>query len=158
MCSGLKSEPLIYYGEGFRQNVYVNVKGFREIEDASYRRDPDYVLSGWQRMLWFLSEGQLGFAFAPPQDSISMLCKRDITDRAQNILIYGLTIDDDSYLVSDGETIYYAVQVYIDYPLQSGFSASRYKRFFAVILINVEDGRLQGYTVGASDGFLVDFY
>ena len=155
---GVKNEPLIYYGEGFREHVYVNVKGFREIEDATYRRDPDYVLSGWQRVLWFLTEGQFGYAFAPPQDNISMLYKRDINERVKNILVYGLAIDDDSYLVSDGDTVYYAVQVYIDYPLQTGFAASRYKRFLAVILVNVEDGRLQGCIMGEPDGFLVDFY
>lgn len=155
---GVKSEPLIYYGEGFRERVYVNVKSFREIEEVSYRGEPDYTLSSWQRGLWFLSEGQLGFAFAPPQDNIPMLYRRDINDRVQGILIYGLTIDNDSYLVSDGKTFYYAVQVYIDFPLETGFTASHYKRFFAVVLVNVEDGRLQGYTVGIPDGFLTDFY
>ena len=38
---GVKTEPLIYYGEGFRERVYVNVKGFREIEEVSYRGEPD---------------------------------------------------------------------------------------------------------------------
>ena len=155
---GVKSDPVIYYGEDFGEHVYVNVKGFREIENASYRGEPDYTLSGWQRGLWFLSEGQLGFAFAPPQESISMLYKRDVNDRVQTILIHGLTIDHDSYLVSDGKTLYYAVQVYIDYRLQTGFSMSRYKRFFAVVLVNLEDGNIAGYTVGGSDGFLADFY
>jgi uncharacterized membrane protein (UPF0182 family) len=113
---GIKSEPLIYYGEAFSERVYVNVKGFNEIEGVSYRGDPDYVLSGWQRSLWFISDGQLGFAFSPPQDSISMLYKRDISQRVQDILISGLTIDGDSYLVSDGQALYYAVQVYVDRP------------------------------------------
>ncbi|MCJ7505422.1 hypothetical protein MUP05_02985, partial [Candidatus Bathyarchaeota archaeon] len=155
---GLKAEPPIYYGEGFRETVYVQVKGFKEVEEISYSKDADYALSGWQRMLWFLAEGQLGFAFSPPQDEIKMLYKRDILTRVQSILIYGLTADEDVYLVSDGQSIYYAAQVLIDYPLQSGFSASTYQRLFGYVLVNVEDGRLQGYVVAKPDGFLVDFY
>lgn len=151
-------EPLIYYGEGFYTNVYVNVKGFSEIENVSYPGEPDYVLSGWQRILWFLMEGQIGFAFTPPQESINMLYCRDIFKRVSNILIYGLKVDPDAYLVSDGKRIYYAVQVYVDYPMRSGFSASPYLRFFAIVLVDVEDGSMKGYIVGKSDGFLVDFY
>jgi len=155
---GVSREPLIYYGEGFHTNVYTNVKGFNEIGNVSYPRRPDYVLSGWRRILWFLIEGQLGFAFSPPQERINMLCCRDVFKRVNNILIYGLKMDPDAYLVSDGKRIYYAVQVYIDYPLHSGFAASSYLRFFAVVLVDVEDGSMKGYIVGKSDGFLVDFY
>ncbi|MEM2936851.1 MAG: hypothetical protein QW231_06725, partial [Candidatus Bathyarchaeia archaeon] len=157
---GVKTEPLIYYGEGegFRTNVYTGVRGFKEIGNISYSGQPDYVLSGWQRTLWFLSQGQMGFAFSPPQESISMLYNREVLQRVKNILIYGLEVDPDAYLVSDGERLYYAVQVYIDYPMHSGFSASNYIRFLAVVLVDLEDGSLQGYFVGASDGFLVDFY
>jgi len=155
---GVPREPLIYYGEGFYTNVYVNVKGFHEIGNVSYPGEPDYVLSGWQRILWFLLEGQLGFAFSPPQENINMLYSRDIFQRVENILIYGLRVDPDAYLVSDGKRIYYNVQVYIDYPMHSGFSASHYLRFFAVVLVDVEDGSMHGYIVGKPDGFLVDFY
>jgi len=155
---GVKEEPLIYYGEGFTNNVYTNVKGFNEIGNVSYSGKPDYVLSGWQRILWFLLEGQIGFALMPPQESISMLYNRDVFQRVRDILIYGLKVDPDAYLVSDGNRIYYAVQVYIDYPMHSGFSASPYLRFFAVVLVDVEDGSLHGYVVGKPDGFLVDFY
>jgi len=157
---GVETEPLIYYGEGegFRANVYTGVRGFKEIGNASYSGQPDYVLSGWQRTLWFLSQGQMGFAFSPPQESISMLYNREVLQRVKSILIYGLEVDPDAYLVSDGKRLYYAVQIYIDYPMHSGFSASNYMRFLAVVLVDLEDGSLQGYFVGASDGFLVDFY
>jgi len=155
---GVKEEPLIYYGEGFTNNVYTNVRGFNEIGNVSYSGKPDYILSGWQRILWFLLEGQIGFALMPPQESINMLYNRDVLQRVKDILIYGLKIDPDAYLVSDGNRVYYAVQVYIDYPMYSGFSASPYLRFFAVVLVDVEDGSLHGYVVGKPDGFLVDFY
>jgi hypothetical protein len=155
---GVQSEPPIYYGEGFTNEVYTNIKGFSEIENVSYSGAPDYTLSGWQRTLWFLLKGQLGFAFSPPQDSINMLLNRDVLERVSSVLIYGLTVDPSAYLVSDGSRIYYAVQVYVDYPMRSGFSASSYLRNFAVVLVDVEDGSLHWYFIGESDGFLVDFY
>ncbi len=157
---GVKTEPVIYYGEGdgFRTNVYTGVKGFNEIGNTSYSGQPDYVLSGWQRTLWFLSQGQIGFAFSPPQESINMLYNREALERVKSILIYGLEADPDAYPVSDGNRVYYAVQVYVEYPMHSGFSVSDYMRFFAVVLVDLEEGSLQGYIVGASDGFLIDFY
>ena len=155
---GVKSEPSIYYGENFGTNVYVNVRGYDEIGNTSYLGQPDYILSGWQRALWFLLQGQLGFAFSPPQEKINMLYVRDVLQRVRNILIYGLTVDPDAYIVSDGKNIYYAVQVFVSFPIHSRFSASNYLRFFAVVLVNVEHGDMHGYIVGKQDNFLVNFY
>jgi len=156
---GVRSEPSIYYGEKISDDVYVHVRGFEEIGNASYTGDPDYILSGWQRTLWFLAkEGQVGFAFTPPQDDIMMLHNRDVHQRVQDILIGGLTTDQASYLVTDGSRIYYLVQVYTDYPIHSGFSGSNYLRFFGVVLVDIEDGRMYPYVIAKPDGFLVDFY
>jgi len=156
---GVKQEPLIYYGEALSDDVYVHVKGFDEIGNASYTGAPDYTLSSWQRMLWFLvKEGQVGFAFSPPQDSIMMLHNRDVYQRVQDILISGLTTDSASYLVTDGSRIYYCVQLYTNYPIQSGFSGSNYLRFFGVVLVDMENGQMYPYVVAKPDGFLVDFY
>jgi len=154
----VNQEPMIYYGEGLRDEVYVNVKGFQEIGNTSYSGKADYVLSGWQRVLWFLVQGQFGFALSPPQESINMLYNRDVLQRVKDILIYGLNVDPDVYLVSDGNRVYFAAQVYVDYPLHSGFTGSNYLRFFAVVLVDVEDGSMHGYIVGKSDRFLIDFY
>jgi uncharacterized membrane protein (UPF0182 family) len=73
-------------------------------------------------------------------------------------LIYGLTTDRASYLVTDGNRIYYLVQVYSNYPIHSGFSASDYLRFFGVVLVDIEDGRMYPYMTAEPDGFLMDFY
>ncbi len=145
---GVSSEPPIYYGEGdgFGQSVYVRVPGYNEVQNVSYSGTPDYQLNGWQKAMWFtFSEGQLGFAFSG--QSIDMLWNRNIFSRVGSILISGLTMDPSAYVVSDGKSLYYAVQVYIDYPLQSGFSVSPYLRFLGVVLVNVQDGSMQGYTV-----------
>ncbi len=162
---GIPSEPLIYYGEGagFNQSVYVHVPGYDEIQNVAYPGTPDYTLSGWQKTLWFtFAEGQLGFAFS--SESINMLWNRNIFARVGDILIPGLTMDPAAYIVSDGKSLYYAVQVYINYPLQSGFSASPYLRFFGVVLVNIQDGSMQGYTVSNlmggtnSSDFLTQYY
>jgi len=161
---GIASEPLIYYGEGngFNQSVYVHIPGYDEVQNVSYSGAPDYVLSGWQKSMWFtFAEGQLGFAFSGK--SIDMLWKRNIFTRVGDVLIPGLTMDPSAYVVSDGKNLYYAVQVYINYPLQSGFSASPYLRFFGVVLVNIQDGTMQGYTVSNllgtnSSDFITQFY
>ena len=156
---GVKAEPSIYYGEQLTDDVYVHIRGFDEIGNASYTGQPDYTLSGWQRMLWFLvKESQVGFAFSPPQDNIMMLHNRDVYQRVQDILIGGLTTDRASYLVTDGSRIYYCVQVYTNYPIHSGFSGSNYLRFFGVVLVDIQDGSMYPYVIAKPDGFLVDFY
>jgi uncharacterized membrane protein (UPF0182 family) len=145
---GIKSEPPIYYGEGdgFSQNVYVHVPGYNEIQNVSYSKAVDYTLTGWQKSMWFtFAEGQLGFAFSG--QPIDMQWNRNIFTRVGDLLIPGLTMDPSAYIVSDGKNLYYTVQVYIDYPLESGFADSPYLRFFGVVLVNIQDGSLQGYTV-----------
>jgi hypothetical protein len=92
-----------------------------------------------------------------------MQWNRNIFSRVGDILISGLTMDPSAYIVSDGKSLYYAVQIYIDYPLQSGFSASPYLRFFGVALVNIQNGAMQGYTVSNllgtnSSDFVTKFY
>lgn len=166
----VSSEPLIYYGEepqsgttgGFTNNVYVDVPGYQEIQNQSYTGTPDYTLTGWQKSMWMLiTEGQFGFAFT--SYPMNMLWNRNIFNRVQFILIPGLTVDPAAYLTSDGNNVYYVLQVYIDYPLHSGFAASPYLRFFGVVLVNVYDGSMQGYTVSnllgtSGSDFLTSYY
>jgi len=161
---GVPSEPPIYYGEGsgFANNVYVHVPGYDEIGNASYSGSPDYNLSGWQKAMWMtFSEGQIGFAFSGP--TMQMLWNRNVFDRVQSVLIPGLVEDPAAYLASDGKSIYYVVQIYIAYPLQSGFSASPYLRFFGVALVNVANGSMSFYNVADQIGtnssdFITQFY
>ncbi|MDG6914841.1 MAG: hypothetical protein JRN58_09805 [Nitrososphaerota archaeon] len=161
---GVPAAPPIYYGEGpgFLNDVYVHVPGYDEIGNASYAGAPDYTLSGWQKAMWMLfAEGQVGFAFSGT--NMQMLWNRNVFDRVQSVLIPGLVEDPAAYLVSDGTNIYYCVQVYIDYPLQSGFAASPYLRFFGVALVNVANGGMQFYNVSNlvgtnSSDFVSSFY
>jgi hypothetical protein len=163
------SEPLIYYGEspdagpgGFGNNVYVSVPGYSEVENVTYGGEPDYTLNGWQKAMWFIfSESQLGFAFS--SYPIDMLWNRNIFNRVGEILIPGLVMDPSAYLATDGKDVFYVIQIYVDYPLQSGFANSPYLRFFGVVLANVYDGSMHGYTVSNiigsnSSDFLTDYY
>lgn len=156
-------DPLIYYGEsgGFVNEVYVNVRDEPpQIGGASYTWAPDYTLSGLIRTLWFFIQGPStwGFAFTPPQDAIEMLYNRDVFSRVSTTLTYGLTVDPQAYLVTDGSQLYYAMQVYIDYPLQTGFAQSNYLRNFAVIIVNVNDGSMHPYIVDKSSDFISSFF
>lgn len=161
---GVPTAPSLYYGEGsgFLNDVYVHVPGYDEIGNASYSGAPDYTLSGWQKAMWMLfAEGQVGFAFSGP--SMQMLWNRNVFNRVQSVLIPGLVEDPAAYLVSDGRSIYYCVQVYIDYPLLSGFSASPYLRFFGVALVNIANGNMNFYNVSNligtnSSDFVSQFY
>ena len=166
----IPSQPLMYYGvdnptsRGFANDVYVGVKGLSEIENVTYSGAPDYTLCGAQRSLWFLEQGQLGFAFSPPQNCIAMLHDRAVFQRVSNILITGLTADSSTYLVTDGTNLYFAIQIYIDYPLHSGFTnvpgtpIQNYMRFFGVVLVNIANGQMQGYALPGQDNFLQSFY
>ncbi|MDG6923823.1 MAG: hypothetical protein JRN67_11095 [Nitrososphaerota archaeon] len=155
--------PLIYYGEqgGFYNNAYVNIRNEPpQIGNVTYTGAPDYVLSGAQRSLWFFVRGPTtwGFAFSPPQNSIEMLFNRDIYNRVDATLINGLVVDQQAYLVTNGSKLYYAVQVYIDYPLQTGFAQSSYLRNFGVVLVNVNTGAMHPYLVNNSTSFISSFF
>jgi hypothetical protein len=184
----LTSQPLMYYGEGclvpanctstsppdgFQNDVYVGVAHEpNEIENVTYSGKPDYTLCGAQRTVWFLAQGQSGFAFFPPQNCINMLHNRDVFSRVQSILINGLSEDPSAYMVTDsaqpggGNDLFFAIQIYIDYPLHSSFasgndsngSPGNYLRLFGVVLVNVANGNLQGYYLGQNDNFLTSFY
>lgn len=167
---GIPTQPLMYYGvdnfgvRGFANDVYVGVKGLSEIENVTYSGAADYTLCGSQRSLWFFEQGQLGYAFSPPQNCINLLHDRSVFQRVNNILITGLTEDSSTYLVTDGTNLYFAIQVYIDYPLHSGFTnvpgtpIQDYMRFFGVVLVNIANGNMQGYTLPGQDNFLQSFY
>lgn len=181
----LTSQPLMFYGEGctancsngltsdgFSNDVYVGLNNIQEEGNVNYTGPADYTLCGAERSLWFFAQGQLGYAFSPPQNCINMLANRDVLSRVQSILISGLTEDPSTYLVTDsgqpggGNNLYFAVQVYVDYPLNSAFasgpsstgSPGNYLRLFGVVLVNIANGEMRGYYLGQNDGFLTSFY
>ena len=164
-ANGSIDNPLIYYGEGsgFNNNVYVNFRPGSEppqVGNVNYAGQPDYVLSGAERSLWFFAKGPTtwGFAFNPPQNSIDSLINRDVFTRVSSTLVPGLTVDPETFLVTDGAQLYYAIMVYIDYPLFTGFAQSNFLSNFAVVLVNVNTGSMQPYIVNDCTSFLCSFF
>jgi hypothetical protein len=175
---GVPGIPAIYYGEGglFASSmmVYVGVPGFAETHlpeytgPPGYSGEPDYVLRGFERF-WFFSglfgQERLEWGFGGGSyGDVKMLYLRDVSTRVKQILLPGLTLDDDPYLVSDGKDLYYSFFVYIerdmpteylDYPNYS----LKFYRLFATVLVNTYDGSITGYLLGLNErNYLLDFY
>ena len=173
------TEPVsMYYGEGglFASSdmVYIGIPEFTERHLTDYEGSItydgafDYVLTGFER-LWFFSgiygQEQLRWDFGSGSwGDINMLYLRDIDERLSNILLPGMTIDEDPYIVSDGENLYWSLYIYVerdmpteylDYPNHN----ARFWRVFATVLINTYDGNIQGYFIGQDEkNYVLDFY
>jgi hypothetical protein len=174
----LSSPASLYYGEGglFQSSdiVYVDIPEFLEnhLPDytgpPTYIGEPDYVLSGFNRY-WFFS-GVFGredlrwdFARGDHGEEVKMLYLRDVRERIAPILLPDMTVDDDPYLVSDGENLYYALYVYIDRDMPTQYldypnRKNVFLRNFAVVLIDTYDGRMEGYLMSDEENYVLDFY
>jgi hypothetical protein len=107
-----------YYGEGagFLDNVFVNVANFQEVGNSSFQGTPDYTLSGFESFYYLLTLGPQAWSYLG-QD-MDMLVQRDVLSRVRSIMLQGLSVDSDPYIVvSPTGQIFYAVSVFIDYPL-----------------------------------------
>jgi hypothetical protein len=173
------TEPVsMYYGEGglyaSSDMVYIGIPGFseRHLPDyegpVTYDGAFDYVLTGFER-LWFFSgiygQEQLRWDFGSGSwGDIKMLYFRDINERLSNILLPGMTIDEDPYIVSDGENLYWSLYIYIERDMPSEYLdypnyRDKFWRVFAKVLINTYDGTIQGYFVGQDEtNYILDFY
>ncbi len=168
----------MYYGEGglFESSdmVYIGIPEFteRHLPDydgpVTYDGAFDYVLTGFER-LWFFSgifgKEQLRWDFGSGSwGDINMLYFRDINERLSNILLPGMTIDEDPYLVSDGENLYWSLYIYIERDMPTEYldypnNQNKFWRVFATVLINAYDGDIQGYIVGQDEqNYILDFY
>jgi len=62
------------------------------------------------------------------------------------MMLQGLTVDSDPYIVvSPSGDIYYAVSVFIDYDLSTGYAFENYMRFLGVVLVDIETGDMEFY-------------
>ncbi len=150
-----------YYGEGrgFHRTVFVSVPGFDEVGNVSFSGVPDYTLSGFESWWYIVTMGPDGWSFAG--QTLGILVQRDAEQRVNSILLQGLVTDSDPYIVVDPVgRIYYAVSVFIDYRLATGYAKEAYMRFLGVVLVNVENGEFTFYrqpSLGA-DNFIVLTY
>ncbi|MHA1137544.1 MAG: UPF0182 family protein [Candidatus Thorarchaeota archaeon] len=135
-----------YYGEGlgFSDSVFVDVANFEEVGNSSFSDTPDYTLTGFESFYYLMT---LGFeAWSYFGQDMDMLVERDVASRVRSMMLQGLSIDSDPYIVVDPSgNIYYAVSVYIDYPLSTGYAYENYMRFMGVVLVDIESGEMDFY-------------
>lgn len=167
----------LYYGEGglytASKMVYLDIPGFAEThlpERAltTFEGVPDYTLTGFERF-WFFSglsglEGLRWDFGRGDWGDVKMLYVRDVNERVSNFLLPGMIIDQDPYLVSDGQNVYFALYVYVeramptqylDYPIND----DQFWRLFGVVLVDAYSGEVQGYLLGQDEtNYIVDFY
>lgn len=176
---GINGTPMIYYGEGglFSSSpmVYIGIPTFSEthldsLDTSTYAGQPDYVLSGLERF-WFFSglsgQEQLRTDFGlGDYGDVNMLYLRDVSTRVSQILLPGMTLDTDPYLVSDGESLYYCFYVYIERNMPTEYLGypgyvpnAQFLRLFSTVLVNTYDGSISGYLQGTSESnYVLDYY
>jgi hypothetical protein len=167
----------LYYGEGglyaSSPMVYLGIPGFAETHlperaPTTFAGTPDYTLTGFERF-WFFSglsglEGLRWDFGRGDWGDVKMLYVRDVNQRVSNLLLPGMIIDQDPYLVSDGQGVYFALYVYIeramptqylDYPVND----DQFWRLFGVVLVDAYTGEIQGHLLGQDEtNYVVDFY
>jgi len=154
-----RSESIdIYYGEGrgFGDVVFTDVSGFEEINNATFQGTPDYNLAGFESTFYMLAMGSDAWSFMGR--NMSMLVQRDVLSRVRTILLQGLAADRDPYIVVDtAGNLYYAVSIYIDYHLATGYAAENYMRFLGVVLVDIGTGELEFFkSPTAEESFFID--
>ncbi|MHA1917427.1 MAG: UPF0182 family protein [Candidatus Ranarchaeia archaeon] len=166
---GVESDYPLYYSDGYDPyvEVYVDYPGFEETGEHDYAGEPDYVIAGLESFVWFLLRGQFSFM----GQSLDMLIQRDVRHRVQSILLQGLTTEvtsgnSDVYPVfsPDGDLLF-AVPIYTNYQLTTGYAHYPYYRYLGLATVDVSTGELEFYknpTVNENSTFLektyYDFY
>ncbi|UCE09235.1 MAG: UPF0182 family protein [Candidatus Thorarchaeota archaeon] len=140
-----RSEKInVYYGEGFYDVVFVNVEGFDEVGNVTFSGAPDYTLTGFESVFYTFTMGPSAWSYMGR--NMDMLVERDVISRVDSVMLQGITIDRDPYIVvSPTGRIFYAVSVYTDYHLATGYAHENYMRFLGVVLVDVETGELEFY-------------
>ena len=139
-------EVNFYYGEGagFENSVFVDVANFEEVGNTTFSGTPDYTLSGFESFYYLLTLGPQAWSYFG-QD-MEMLVQRDVLSRVSSIMLQGLSVDSDPYIVvSPSGDVYYAVSVFIDYDLSTGYAYENYMRFLGAVLVNIETGTMDFY-------------
>ena len=139
-------EVNFYYGEGlgFSDSVFVDVANFEEVGNTSYTGTPDYTLSGFESFYYLLTLGPQAWSYFG-QD-MDMLVERDVYSRVRSMMLQGLSVDSDPYIVvNPSGDLFYAVSVFIDYQLSTGYAHENYMRFMGVVLVDIETGEMDFY-------------
>ena len=109
----------------------------------NYTGEPDGILTGLEGFWYTAGFGLWGYVF---QEEHQYLINRNVKDRVSAILLPGLRIDNDPYLVfdSDNEKMYYAVSIYTSLNVGS-YAMFPIMRFLGISLIDVVNGEMTFY-------------
>ena len=147
-----------YYGEGagYSDVVFVDLPSYDEVGTGEYSGAPDYTLTGFESSFYMAAMGPEAWSFIG-QD-MDMLLQRDVVSRVQAIMLQGLNVDSDPYIVINPQgDLSYAVSVYIDYGLATGYAHENYMRFLGVVLVDIENGDMQFYNPPSTNtSFFID--
>ena len=110
----------------------------------NYEGEPDGTITGLEA-LWFTANMGLTKNAFDGEDK-SYLINRNIRTRVEAILMPGLLIDNDPYLVFDrnNSKMFYAVSIYTEI-FMGGYTDSYLHRFLGTVLIDVKTGHLSWY-------------
>ncbi|MEM2979819.1 MAG: hypothetical protein QW385_00395 [Thermoproteota archaeon] len=163
---GITDAPPVYYGLGGlfaeREIVFVNTGKWREAGTVNYTGLPDYVFSGWVRLVYFLLKGRLDIAFGGYGDTLNTLITRDAYERVSAIKAPFLTVEIDPrtgipapYPVVDPDGhLYLAFSMFIEKPVYNEYAFTEkygvenggcFRKLFSIVLVNVEDGSIKSY-------------
>ena len=154
-----RSDPIrTYYGEGagYSDVVFVNLPNYDEVGGAQYSGAPDYTLSGFESAFYMTAMGPEAWSFIG--QNMSMLLQRDVVSRVESIMLQGLKVDRDPYIVVNPEGgLSYAVSIFIDYRLATGDAHENYMRFMGVVLVDIENGEMKFYNPPSTNStFFID--
>jgi len=109
----------------------------------NYTGDPDGMLTGLEGFWYTAGFGLWGYVF---QEEHYYLLNRNVKDRVSAILLPGLSIDNDPYLVFENSSgkMYYAVSIYTSLNVGS-YAMFPILRFLGISLIDVVSGEMEFY-------------
>lgn len=137
------------------ENDILLYTSWRDQKNITYDASPDGTLSGLQGMLFTLNMGLYTQAFEGGEKSF--LINRNIRERVESILLPGMELDSDPYLIFNREEgkLFYGLSVYTDLVIGS-YADSPLYRFLGTVLIDVSTGELIWYRSPQKTGLAQD--
>ena len=130
--------------DAFDDDILLNTNWTNSLENYNYtyQGEKDGTLQGLPAFWFTLDLGLISYALDGNFQK-DFLINRNIKTRVGNILLPGLVMDEDPYLVFDyiNNTLYYAVSVNTKIPLTS-YSNSSLLRYIGTVLVDVKMGTL----------------
>ena len=139
--SGSDFDDVFGSSQAFQHDILLNT-GWESAN--SYNSTPDGSLTGLEAFWFTMDMGLTDYALDGTEKEY--LINRNIRDRVGAVLLPGMVIDEDPYLVFDRENkvMYYALSIYTSLEIGS-YAKSPMYRFLGVVLVDVQTGVLSWY-------------